>query len=123
MAYHVVETDGIEPRSGIPGIHRYVDDVVDLEYLSVQFVEVEPGMGFVPYHSHDEQEELFYVLDGPLHVETPEDVFVIESGDFFIAEPGSPLRPHNPSDAGGSVRALLVNAPNVDDFRPYEPED
>lgn len=122
MGYHVADLESIEPRPGLPGEHHYLEDAVDLENLSLQVVTAEPGEDFAPYHEHATAEEVFYVLEGALSVETPEDVFEVGPGEAFVAEPGSPLHPHNPADAPGAVRALLVNAPVVDDFERYDAE-
>lgn len=120
MGYHVTDLDAVEPRPGLPGEHHYLEDVVDLANLSLQVVTAEPGEDFAPYHEHGTAEEVFYVLSGTLVVETPDGDHEVEEGEAFVAEPGSPLHPHNPADASGTVRAVLVNAPVVDDFEPYE---
>jgi len=121
MAYHTVDLDAVDVREGLPGEHRYLEDAVDLSNLSLQVVEAAPGEDFAPYHSHGTAEEVFYVLAGTLVVETPEGDHEVEAGEAFLAEPGSPLHPHNPADADGPVRALLVNAPVTDDFQPFDP--
>lgn len=121
MSYHVVDPATVESREGLPGTHRYLDDVVELTRLSVQLVEAAPGDDFAPYHAHDEGDEVFYVLEGTLHVETPEGEFRVGAGEWFAVEPGHPLRPYNPATAEAPVRALLVN-PRADDFRPFDPE-
>jgi uncharacterized cupin superfamily protein len=117
MGYHVVDPTTVAPRDGLPGTHRYLDDAVELSRLSVQLVEADPGDEFAPYHAHDEGDEVFYVLDGSMHVETPDGDFLVEAGNWFAVEPGNPIRPYNPATATAPVRALLVN-PRADDFRP-----
>ena len=122
MGYHVIDPASVDPREGLPGSHRYLDDAVDLAGLSVQLVEAQPGESFAPYHAHEESDEVFYVLGGELHVETPEGDHVVGAGEWFAVEPGNPLHPFNPEDADGTVRALLVNA-RADDFQPYDPAE
>ncbi|MBZ6496386.1 cupin domain-containing protein [Natrinema longum] len=121
MGYTVIDATAVEPRDGLSGDHYYLDDAVDLDRLSIQLVEADPGESFAPYHSHRESEEVFYVLDGHLHVETPDEEYVVAAGEWFAVEPGHPLRPFNPADAEDTVRALLLNAKR-DDFDPYEPD-
>lgn len=121
MGYNVIDSKSIDPRDGLSGDHYYLDDAVDLQRLSVQLVEADPGESFAPYHSHRESEEVFYVLDGRLHVETPEEEYLVAAGEWFAVEPNNPLRPFNPEDARGPVRALLINA-KLDDFDPYDPD-
>jgi quercetin dioxygenase-like cupin family protein len=123
MAYHVVDSADIEPREGIPGDHRYIESVVDLGNLSMQVVEAEPGEDFAPYHYHEVQEEVFFVVSGVLRVETPDGVHDVEAGSFFVAEPEDPLHPHVPEDAPEPTHAVLVNAPQADDFVMYDPDE
>lgn len=120
MAYHVVDSADITPESDIPGDHRYLDSVVDLTNLSMQVVTAQPGESFAPYHTHGVQEEVFYVVEGELHVKTPREDYTLGPGEFFVAEPESPLHPHNPDDADAPVRAVLVNAPRAEDFETYD---
>jgi quercetin dioxygenase-like cupin family protein len=72
------------------------------------------------YHSHELREEAFYVLDGVLHVETPDRVYVVDPDSVFVAEPDSPHRAYNPDDAAESVIVLGVGAPRSDPAIPYE---
>lgn len=123
MGYHTADLESIEPREGIPGSHHYVNDVVDLEHLTVQLVHAEPGEDFAPYHRHEVEEEVFVVIAGTLVVETPDGTYDVSEGEAFVAEPGSPLHPHNPADADSPVRAILVNAPVADDFRMMDQDE
>lgn len=120
MAYHLVDSTDIAPEEGIPGDHRYLDSIVDLQNFSMQVIEAQAGEDFAPYHTHSVQEEVFFVIEGNLHVTTPGDSYVVGPGHFFVAEPENPLHPHNPEDADSAVRAVLVNAPHADDFEMYD---
>jgi uncharacterized protein (DUF1697 family) len=71
----------------------------------------------------DEQVEAFYVLDGTLHVETPDETYVVESDHVLFVDPGSPQRAFNPDTAETATRILAIGAPSVDDAHPYEPTD
>ena len=78
------------------------------------------------YHYHEEQEELFFVLEGELHVETPEGEFVVGPDQVFLVEPGSPHRGFNPADAGEDLRVLSIGSPSYwvmgrNDGRAYDP--
>jgi mannose-6-phosphate isomerase-like protein (cupin superfamily) len=74
------------------------------------------------YHYHDEQEELFYVVEGTLAVETPDEEYAVPAGSFFAVEPGSPQRAFNPTDADGRVTVVAIGAPAVTDAHAYEPD-
>lgn len=90
---------------------------------------VEPGQslgGTGTMHYHEEQEETFYVLDGRLHVETPEHEYRVGSGQAFVVEPGSPQRAFVPADAGVGSHVLGIGAPSYgvlgrNDAKRYEP--
>lgn len=125
MGYHHVVTDELEQFDDRPTDVRSISTAAGLDYqgspLGLRVYEVDPGKQLpLTYHYHDEQTEVFYVLEGTLHVETPEDDFVVEADEAFVAEPESPHRAHNPEDADASVRTLAIGAPTVDDAHAYE---
>lgn len=121
MGYHVVDVEGIEPEPDRPSEKRSISDAAGLDRVGVHVYGAAPGEQ-VPYkyHYHDEQEEVMYVLEGTLAVETPEGTFEVEAGEAFVAEPDSPHRAYNPADADRPVRLLAVGAPTVDDVHEYE---
>ena len=127
MGYHVVDTDELDQWDDRDVDVRSISAAVGLDYqdapLGLRVYEAEPGQQLpLAYHYHDEQVEAYYVLEGRLHVETPEGEFVVGTDEAFVVDPGSPHRAHNPADAEGSVRVLAVGAPTVDDAHEYEPE-
>jgi len=78
-------------------------------------------------HYHEEQEETFYVIEGTLHVETPEREYLVGPGQALVVEPGSPQRAFNPEDADGTVEVVAIGAPSYsvlgrNDARPYDPD-
>ena len=123
MGYHVIDPDEVEPTPDRPCVQRRVSDVADFSTVAVHVYEAEPGeMVPLAYHYHDEQEEAFYVLEGTLHVETPDRDFVVEAGEVFAVEPGNAHRAHNPDEADETVSVLAVGAPTgIDDGHAYEP--
>lgn len=126
--YHIVDPADVEPMEGrsadarpigeAAGLHRR-DDKLGMRIYEAAPGEQVPGM----YHYHDEQIEVFYVLEGTLHVETPEREYIVEADQAFFVDPGHPHRAYNPADANGSVRLLAVGAPSAEDHHAYEPED
>lgn len=125
MGYHVVDPSTIEPTPDRPCVQRRTTASLGLEELAVNVYEAEPGEQLpLAYHYHDEQEELFCVLEGTLHVETPEEEYVVGSGELFAVAPGNPQRAYNPTDANAAVRVVAVGAPQVDgDVHAYETDD
>ncbi|WP_435334218.1 cupin domain-containing protein [Haloarchaeobius sp. TZWWS8] len=124
MGYQHIEVDSIDETPDRPSTQRSISGAADLANVAFNRYEVDPGeqVPFV-YHVHDEQEELFYVLDGTLAVETPEGEYTVESDEVFVAEPDSPHRAYNPADADEPVCLLAVGAPVVDDAHAYDPDD
>jgi uncharacterized cupin superfamily protein len=122
MGYSVIDPDAVEPLDNRPCEARSISDAAGLDRLGMRTYAVEPGEQMpLSYHYHDEQEEVFYVLAGTLHVETPAREFTVEHGSVFVAEPESPHRAFNPDDASATAEVLAVGAPAVDDAHSYEP--
>jgi len=127
MGYHLVDPADLEQWDDRDVDVRSISAAAGLDYedspLGLRTYEAAPGQQLpLVYHYHDEQVEAFYVLEGRLHVETPEGEFVVGTDEAFVVEPGSPHRAHNPADAEGSVRVLALGAPSVDDAHAYEPD-
>jgi len=124
VSYHVIDPDDLEPTPDRPCDRRPVGEAAGLENVALNVYSPEPGeMVPLAYHYHDEQEEAFVVLEGALHVETPEREYVVEAGETFVAEPASPHRAYVPEDAATAARVVAVGAPAVDDAHPYEGDE
>ncbi|MFC7044027.1 cupin domain-containing protein [Halobacteriaceae archaeon GCM10025711] len=122
MGYHVVDPETLDETPDRPCAQWTVGDAAGLSNFALNKYRAEPGETIpLAYHSHDEQEEAFVVVEGTLHVETPEGDHVVAEGEVFAVEPGSPHRAHNPADAEGPVSVFAIGAPRVDDATPYEP--
>ncbi|GAB7021095.1 cupin domain-containing protein [Halostagnicola bangensis] len=121
MAYQIVSPDEIEPLDDRPVDARSISAAAGLDNVGVRVYTAQPGDQLpLAYHFHDEQEEIFYVIDGTLHVETPAEEFAVEAGELFVVDPGSPHRAFNPQSASAAVEVLALGAPSVDDAHPYE---
>ena len=123
MDYHVVDPDTVSPSEDHPCDRRSLTEAVDLTTLAAAVYTIDPGEQLPQtYHYHEQREEVFYVLDGELTVETPEGDYTVPTGQVFVAKPESPIRPYNPDDETDSVRVLGVGSPRYDIGRPYDPE-
>jgi quercetin dioxygenase-like cupin family protein len=123
MGYHVLDPDGIAPTEDYPCDRRSLTGAAGLTTLHLARYTMDPGEQLPrSYHYHELREEAFYVLDGPLHVETPEREYVVETDSVFVAEPTSPHRAYNPEDADGPVTVLGTGAPRTDPALEYDPE-
>lgn len=124
MDYHHVDPDDLDPTSDYPCDRRGLSDAAELAALHLAIYEMAPGEQLPrKYHYHERREEAFYVIDGTLHVETPDREFVVDAGEVFVAEPESPHRAFSPANAEGPVRVLGTGAPKSDVAHPYEPDE
>jgi mannose-6-phosphate isomerase-like protein (cupin superfamily) len=57
------------------------------------YVKVAKVRGSLAWHSHDDEDELFYVLKGTLRIEMEDRAVVLNEGDVFVVPKG--VR-HNP---------------------------
>lgn len=71
MGYHHLDPYDIEPDEGRSATSRSIAEHLGLTKLGVNFYDIAPG-GQAPlrYHFHTEQEEIFYIIEGELYVET-----------------------------------------------------
>jgi len=123
MAYHIVALDDIEPHPSHECDRRTLANAVDLDHVGMSVYTAEPGEQIPQhYHLHATQEELFYVLEGTMHVETPDRTYEVTADEVFVVEPGNYHRTFNPSDARDPLRVVAVSGPNVSDGR-LHPED
>lgn len=124
MGYRVVDPETVTPAEGRPCEYRGLTEPAGLHELALNRFRAEPGEQVpLAYHSHERQQEVFYVLSGTLSVETPAETFTVPEGSVFAADAGSPHRAHNPADADAPVELLAVGAPQADDAVPYDPDE
>lgn len=123
MEYDVIDPADIEPTDDHPCLRQSITEELDLSTLAAATYTVSPGEQLArSYHYHEQREELFYVLEGTLTVETPEGDRSVPEGTVFVAKPKSPHRPYNPDTASEPARVLGIGAPRYDIGRPYDPE-
>lgn len=128
MGYHLVDPDDLDQWDDRPTDVRSLSVAAGYDYqnskLGLRVYELSPGeQSGLQYHYHDEQVEAFYVLEGTLHVETPDEEYVVEAGQALFVDPGSPQRAFNPDHADAAVRVLAIGAPSTDDAHAYDPAD
>ena len=113
MGYHVVDPQELDREPNRPSDMRYISEAADMQHMGLRVYYVEPGEDIPKsgLHADDVQEEVFYVVDGALHVETPDRVYEVGQGQFFIAEPQNPHRAFNDGDADGMATVLGIGAP------------
>ena len=124
MPYHHIDPAELPETEDYPCGRRGISDTAELLALHAATYEMAPGEQLPrTYHYHKQREELFYVVSGTVHVETPDEEFAVETGEVFVAEPESPHRAFTPETADSSARVLGVGAPKSDPGLPYEPDE
>lgn len=128
MGYHHVDPAALDQFDDRSADVRSISAAAGLEPrdapLGLRTYRAAPGDQLpLAYHYHDEQVEVFYVLEGELHVETPDGEFVVGTDEAFVIEPGNPHRAHNPAAATDDVRVLAIGAPSVDDAHQHDPDE
>lgn len=86
-------------------VGRYNDNEVRLVKVEGEFV----------WHSHDETDELFLVLDGVLDMELRDRTVQLQAGEMFIVPRGTE---HRPCARHGEAKLLLIDpadTPNTGD--------
>ena len=62
--------------------------------LNGQYVKIAKVMGEFPWHHHQQEDELFYVVKGVLFIEFRNRLETLEAGDMIIVPRGVEHRPH-----------------------------
>jgi mannose-6-phosphate isomerase-like protein (cupin superfamily) len=89
--------------------------------LNGQHVKVVRLLGEFVWHQHEAEDELFYVLEGTLHMEFRDRTVVLEPGELCVVPRGVEHRPV----ADSEVKVLLfepastLNTGNVQNERTY----
>ena len=102
-----------EPHEmGVNSVRRYVSKALGAEHLAFVFYELEPGEQFSGgLHTHHDQEELFFILDGRVTFEYTLDreSVVVEAAEAIRFAPGEFQCGRNSSDE--RVVAIVLGAP------------
>jgi len=121
MEYHVIDFDSLEEVPGHESDRRTLQSVLELEHVGMSIYTADPGEQIPQrYHYHDTQEELLYVVDGEMCVETPDRNLHVGANEVFVAEPNSPHRAYNAAEATETLRVVAVGAPMVKDGHRYD---
>jgi quercetin dioxygenase-like cupin family protein len=117
----------VEPSVSKPGegerferANRTLTIRVDLPEFSATEIEFDDTFE-VPPHTHDEEVDAFYVLDGQVEFTAGEETVRVGPGAMVVAPPGAR---HGFKAVGGRARVLNVHAPDAgftDSIRNYSP--
>jgi uncharacterized cupin superfamily protein len=102
--------DDLDNWMGPASVKRPLGKALGTEHMGMQFYELEPGESTAfGYHAHENQEEVFYVVDGTLTFETEEGDVTVREGEAVRFAPGEFQQSRNDTD--GRVRTLGIGAP------------
>ena len=85
-------TNVVSPNKIAAGLTEHWSPRVVAE-LDDSFVKVAKVLGSLTWHSHDNEDELFYILKGSLTIEMDDRTVVLHEGEAFVVPKG--VR-HNP---------------------------
>ena len=112
--YTKVTVDDL-PDAPNPTRHKKeVDEAVGATEFGFNVYTVDPGEQ-VPwgYHRHPDHEELFYVIEGELVVETADGDLTVDAGEALFVGPDSPNKARAVGDS--PARVIAVGAPKDSD--------
>lgn len=108
---HVGDLEQTELKGG-PCDRRDVSGAIGATDFVLRYYELAPGEGFSGgFHTHTDQEEAFYVLEGTATFDTEdgEAAVTVGAGEAVRFAPGE--FQHGYNDSGDRVRALAFGAP------------
>lgn len=105
-----VRIDDVDNSLQPAAVMRHLTEPLGLTDFAINYYELEPGDSFAfAYHSHDVQEEVFYVQSGTATFETEDGPVTVEAGEVIRFDRGEFQRGWNRSDE--LVQALALGAP------------
>ncbi|ELY42590.1 cupin domain-containing protein [Natronorubrum sulfidifaciens] len=95
-----IDDVAVEPNPmEIHSVRRPISKALGMTDFAMNYFELEPGEAFSGgYHTHHDQEEVFYVEDGVATFDTEAGEVVVEAGDVIRFAPGEFQQGYNDSD-------------------------
>ena len=114
MGYPTVRVEDIENAASPATAKREVDEALGIDSFGFNVYTVAPGER-IPWgsHRHPDHEELFYVLDGELTVDTPDGSIRLGAGEAIGIPRNQPNCAHNAGE--DVVRVVAAGAPKETD--------
>lgn len=105
-----IPIDDVENSIQPAAVMRPLTEPLGLTDHALNYYELEPGDSFAfAYHSHERQEEVFYIQDGTATFETEDGPVDVTAGEVIHFDPGEFQRGWNRGRS--RVRALAIGAP------------
>ncbi|MFB6165069.1 MAG: cupin domain-containing protein [Haloarculaceae archaeon] len=105
-----VVVDDLENEPRVAAVQKHLSDPLGLTDMAANYYELEPGDSFSGgLHTHTNQEEVFYVIEGTATFETMDDEVTVGAGEAVRFAPGEYQEGTNAGDE--RVVALALGAP------------
>jgi len=90
--------------------------------LNGQHVKIAKLQGEFVMHHHEQEDELFYVIDGQLFIEFEDNTIELNTGEFIIVPKGIPHKPYAPKEVSVLLfePATTLNTGNLRNNRTVE---
>lgn len=113
------ETMKVPEGSSFGGVRQRVGMAIGARKLGYSFFTVPPGKAAFPFHLHNGNEEMIYILEGDATLRLGREEIPVSSGTFIACPPG-PDHPHqliNTSDR--DLRYLVVSTMEYPEISEY----
>jgi len=67
--------------------------------LNSQYVKIAKFKGEFVMHKHEQEDELFYVIDGTIFIELVDKTLELNTGEFVVIPAGVEHKPYSPEEA------------------------
>lgn len=105
-----VSTDAVENEPRVATVQKHLTEPLGLSDMAINYYELEPGDSFSGgLHTHTEQEEIFYIIEGEATFQTVDDSVTVGPGEAIRFAPGEYQEGKN--DGDDSIVALAFGAP------------
>lgn len=96
----------------VHSVRRPISDALEFSDFAMNYFELEPGESFSGgYHTHHDQEEVFYVQSGTATFDTEDGAVVVDAGEVIRFEPSEFQQGYNAEDADEIVVGFAFGAP------------
>ena len=105
-----ISIDDLDNHPRVADVQKHATDALGLAEMALNYHELEPGESFSGgMHTHMNQEEVFYILEGTATFRTPDGDHEVGADEAVRFAPGEYQEGRNGSD--NRVRALAMGAP------------
>jgi uncharacterized cupin superfamily protein len=112
---------GDDPTGKYPTQEAEIGELIGARKLGYQLARIPPGARFCPMHSHDTEEELFYVIEGTPSVRLPGGTLALRPGDF-VALPVGDRGTHQLLNESAAAALVLLLGNDESDEIVYYPD-